>query len=308
MSEERLERLVGGFLVATAAALLLLVLFNLSGGGWLTSHRSARLMLDEGMGLEPGVDVTVAGLVVGEVARVTLTEQRKVEVLLRVEEDYAQHVKVDTVGRVTMQFTGKVVILEGGSPEAEVLPDGGTLISGGHFDLVTALERMDLVGTLTRLQAILEDINEVAAQMDLGDGDLPAAVADLGVLVSDVRAGRGLVGKALRDDELADELVRTMRDVDSMAKQLEQTALVLDSSAVSLAGASEKVATIAEPIERTATALDRTAGGVDVAVQRLVTSTEQLNEALVELGATMRAIQKLPLIRGQVKKDAAAEK
>jgi hypothetical protein len=84
--------------------------------------------------------------------------------------------RTDAQARATMTLAGKVVIIDGGSDDAE-LADGGALDSLGNFDALLALEKMDLVGNLERMQRILEDLNTLASQLRLGDGRLPEAIS-----------------------------------------------------------------------------------------------------------------------------------
>ena len=169
------------------------------------------------LGLGVGTKVTIAGMEVGQVTEVVLTDDRRVRVGLNVESTYAGHVRTDSVGSAAMTLSGKVVRIEAGSLESPPLEDGGTLVSGSNFDVLRALENMDLVDNIERLEAILIDLNELAGQMNLGDGRLPETVEGLLQLVEDLQEGRGTVGRLLKDEATLNEITDAIGAIDRMA-------------------------------------------------------------------------------------------
>ena len=312
--ERRLERIVGAFLVASALGVLALIAYSATGSRLFVAQNHYIVTIDDGTGLRPGLDVTVAGIEVGAVQAVRLNEDRQVELVLAVESAYAQFVKTDSVGSVSMTLTSKVVTIEGGSPEAPLLEDGGHLVSGGHFDLISVFEEMDLVGNLKRLEAILHDITILANQLHLGDGTLPELINDLVSIVDGLAQGQGSMGQALKDDTLLNDLKQTMSNVDQMAqdlsttaKDLETSASAIDRATVSIDGMGTDIHAAVGHIEDASRSLEKTSGSVGQSSQAILGSISGLNSALQELGETMEAIQQLPLLRKRVEKNREGE-
>jgi len=84
---ERARRLTSGKPVAVAVAIGLAigVLFSLAAGGEESGYE-VRAVFDNGSFVIPGEDVKIGGVVVGEISEVTLTEDNKAAVVLRIDD------------------------------------------------------------------------------------------------------------------------------------------------------------------------------------------------------------------------------
>ena len=290
----------------------------LAAGGWVVTaawfqgtftpvHRYV-LELDDGVGLSSGTTkVTIAGMEVGAVTDVVLTDERRVLVSMEVESAYAHHVKVDSVGAAAMTLSGKVVRIEGGSAEAAPLEDGGRLASGSNFDVLRALENMDLVHNIERIEAILVDLNELASQMHLGDGRIPEAMDNLLLLIGDLQAGKGTVGRLLKEDATLKDVQEAIAAVDQMAGSVESAAGQVSQSAPTINEAASAVVVSAGSIGEASKALSSTAASVDRSAGKLADSLQRLDAGLVEMERTMKAMQDLPLMRGAMKRTEGEE-
>jgi phospholipid/cholesterol/gamma-HCH transport system substrate-binding protein len=204
-------------------------------------------------GLEDGAKVRVAGMDAGAVdtIHVPANPSARFRVELRIREDLHPLIRVDSVA--TIQTDGlvgnKFVQVEAGTDQAAVVPPGGTIRSREAFELSAMLQRMsdtvDLVNTtITDLKGGVDDalasITDTAKEAqdlmnDVG-GDARAIMAssqkvseNLSAIVSDVRQGKGTVGKLVTDDSLytsaktiaadAQKAVATLRDASEQARQ-----------------------------------------------------------------------------------------
>lgn len=307
--EQARERAVGAFLLLAAVCFALLIGWVGYGGAWLTPRYEYTLVLDSGTGLTPGVEVTVAGLRVGRVQAVQLTQDRRVALLLSVEQRYADFVKVDSEGNATVTLQGKVVEIGPGSPGAAVMAPGGMLVSGRNVDPLEVLSELDLGETLDRLQMVLGDIERLADQLRLGDGEVPETLDRLVGLVERMDRGEGAIGRLVADDSLLDDVQATTEALTRMAGSLEGTAAAMEKSATGLDAAVTDVASVTreltgttEDISKASLAVADGAGSMSSAMSGLPATLDNLNASLVELEKTLRAIQGLPLVKGQVKK------
>jgi len=204
-------------------------------------------------GLEEGAKVRVAGLDAGAVdtIHVPANPSARFRVELRIRQDLHPLIRVDSVA--TIQTDGlvgnKFVQVEAGTDQAATVPPGGTIRSREAFELSAMLQRMsdtvDLVNTtITDLkggvEAALASISDTAKEAqdlmnDVG-GDARAIMSssqrvseNLSAIVSDVRQGKGTVGKLVTDDSLytsaksiaadAQKAVATLRDATEQARQ-----------------------------------------------------------------------------------------
>ncbi len=298
--EQTLERVVGIFLLASLAGLFALSGFAAIGSDLFTRRSAYRLELEHGAGLTAGTDVLIAGMRVGHVSEVSLTPQRTVQLWLTVEDQYANHVRTDSVGRVTMTLSGKAVIIEAG--DGEVLQPGKALVSGKHFDVLMALEKMDLVGTLEKIQRILEDLTVLAGEMELGEGRLPEVIDSVLLIIQDLHQGKGALGRLLKDDSIVDQLGATLSSASDAADKVQSAAVSLEQTSGELARAAGSVEEGVGHIGSASESLGQTARDVGGAAGELRTTMGNLNIALQDLSVTLEAIQGLPLVRGQMKK------
>lgn len=302
LRDRYLERIVGTFLAASGMAFVLMVAFSLFGRGWFTDTHTYTLTLDNATGITPGVEVTLAGLRVGSVQAIQLTPERRVRLDLRIDAQYAPYIRTDSVARATMTLSGKVVIIDGGSADAPELGDGGALVSGGNFDALLALEKMDLVGNLERMQRILEDLNTLASQLRLGDGRLPEAVDGLVSLIGKLQRGEGSLGRLLQEDAPLDDVTGAVRELSAMSGAVSEAADALRATAGALDRASGAVVETAPPVASASAAVGTGADAVAGASARIGGAVDQLAASLAELERTLRAIQGMPIVRGQVRK------
>lgn len=300
--DRHLETIVGTFMLGTLVLAMAWVVNNAWFQGVFTPVHRYTLVLEDGVGLNVGTRVTIAGMSVGAVKDVMLTDDRQVRVTLEVKSEYATHVRKDSVGSAAMTLSGKVVRIDSGSPDAPVLEHGGMLVSGTNFDVLRALENMDLVHNIERIEAILVDLNQLAGQMHLGDGRIPEAVDNLLLLIKDLQEGRGTVGRLLKEEATLAEVNEAIAAVDAMASSVEGAASQLKSATPAIEGAAGAVITSAESIGAASTALTGTASSVDQSAAQLGASLKRMDEGLVELEKTLRAMQELPLMRGAVRR------
>jgi phospholipid/cholesterol/gamma-HCH transport system substrate-binding protein len=306
-AERRLERRVGGFLLLCLGGFIILAALAITGNEALRTKNEYTLVLEHGTGIAPGTPVTLAGIQVGSVTDVGFTDERKVYMHLAVSTRYSPYIYADSLGRATTTLTGKTILIEGGTKEAGLLPDGGTLVSGSHFDVMLAIERLDLVHTLQQVQEILTDINTVANQLNLGTGDLPQAIDNLMGLLGDVRAGKGSVGKLFTEDELLLSVESTLTEVNTMAQAVEKAALSLDKTTGNIDHVSESIVKTADELVGIGRSFEKTSDHLANTASAIGESMMRMNGALDELSKTLQAIQNLPILKGKIKKlDEAA--
>lgn len=203
-------------------------------------------------GLQPGAIVRVAGMDAGEVEtiHVPAAPSQPFRVKLLVRRDLHPLIRLDSVASIQNDglVGNKFVQVETGSEQSPRVADRGTIRSREPFDLADVLQKMsdtidtvnamvgDVKGSiddaLTTLTSVASDAQ--ALMNDLGV-DARAITAsgrkvseDLSVLVGNVRAGRGTIGRLMTDDSLfnsarkiaadAEKAVATVREASEQAR------------------------------------------------------------------------------------------
>jgi phospholipid/cholesterol/gamma-HCH transport system substrate-binding protein len=297
------ERVVGLFVVGTGLMVGALVALAGFGDEWTHPAVHYTLVLDNGYGVVPGLDVTVAGMRVGRVEDVRLTLDRRVELVLHVDQEHQTAVREDTSGSALLTLSGKVIEIGDGTPNAAVLEDGGRLKPGTNFDPIVGLGRVSVVAALGRLEGLLAEVDALARALEVGDGQLAERLV---ALLDDIAEGRGTVGQLLRDDALLTDAKGLLQDVDAVVTRLDGLSARLETTAERLDAAGAAVERSGEAVEATGKSVDRSSAAVQSAVADLPATMKELDATLAELDRTMKAIQQLPVIRGKVEKDEQA--
>jgi phospholipid/cholesterol/gamma-HCH transport system substrate-binding protein len=175
-------------------------------------------------GLQTGATVRVAGMDAGEVETIHVPQgpAQPFRVKLRVREDLHPLIRLDSVASIQNDglVGNKFIQIETGTEQSPMVADRGTIRSREPFDLADVLQKMsetidtvnamvgevrtsidDAFGTLTAVakdaQTLMNDVGVDAREIM---GSARKVSDDLQVIVTDVRAGRGTVGKLLTDD------------------------------------------------------------------------------------------------------------
>jgi phospholipid/cholesterol/gamma-HCH transport system substrate-binding protein len=200
MSSKAQKDLDGAFVAVTAA--LLAVVIIVFGGMRFWQHRAEyKIVFDESViGLEKGAQVYRNGIKVGRVKHIEVDPQdmSKVVVTIAIAEDTP--VRTDTTAQ--LQYAGitglKLIDLRGGTAEAPVLPEGGTIARGDTLldklskkaeEIVDESQRIMerayvVVDNLARVsdpakyEAILSSARQTAANLEKASGQLDTMIAE----------------------------------------------------------------------------------------------------------------------------------
>ncbi len=243
---------VGAFVIG-GIVLFAVGLFLIGDRRMLFSHNfEVYAEFSEISGLQNGAKVRVAGMDAGEVEEihVPVGPSAKFRVKMRVREDLHPLMRLDSVASIqTDGLVGnKFVQIDTGTDQAQLVPDKGTIQSREPFDIGDLLVKMsDAIDTVNATigdvkgelddalhavsltaqdaQDVVDDVGENARAIM---ASTRRVAADLNVIVSGVREGRGAVGKLLTDDSLynsakkmaadAEKAVASLREASEQAK------------------------------------------------------------------------------------------
>ena len=169
-----------GVLTIAAIVILALTIFFLTGDrGFPWQRYSLKTRFASVPGLKAGSPVRVAGLDVGTVTNVALAGNQ-VEVTFELSQDVRERITTDSVATLgSVSLLGESAVDITASASGTPIPEWGYVPQGR-----TAAQFTDLAS-------------------EVGDG-----VQNLSALISDIRSGRGTVGKLMTDEQLYAELNR----------------------------------------------------------------------------------------------------
>lgn len=221
-----------GIFVLGALLILAIFIFYVTGGGAVFApHYNLRTYLSDVGGLNVGSPVRLAGIEVGTVESVRLSEfrqdpKRHVEVLIRVIETYREDIRTDSEAFVTTEgLLGEGVLEITRGIAGEILPGGG-VIRGG--------ERPTIKEVVYNAGVITENLQEIVTRINQGEGTIGKLVTDdtlyrrvdsitenVRTLTAQVSAGQGTVGKLMMSDELYQKIDRIAGRADTIVAELQ---------------------------------------------------------------------------------------
>ena len=186
-----------GMFVLVGLALLGVGIFYVTGSTVFGSRYTLVTYLPEVDGLNVGGPVSLDGLQVGNVVAITMAQpgpgvvpdpNRSVEVRMRVSERYQDYIRTDsTASLVTQGFLGERTVTVRRGFTGRVLQDGDEL-NGEEEKAVRAI--------MDRGADLLQNLNVLSTEVNS--------------IVTDVRRGRGTLGKLLEDETAYNRLNDTL--------------------------------------------------------------------------------------------------
>jgi phospholipid/cholesterol/gamma-HCH transport system substrate-binding protein len=282
MITRRYETVVGIFVVASMAALLVMILIVAQQEGLFNEYVTYRTIFKNVSGLKSGSEVHLAGVTVGNVLTTAINPEGNIVVTFQVLKKYSDRIRDDS--RSTIGFMGllgdKSLDLTSGSLSKAAIPPEG---------LVTAVEPLDITQLLARAAPSLEDLQKVISNLKALTDDLAEPGSDTKKILSEVRdtvskinAGKGTLGKLVNDPGLyrdtADAMAQVRKFVDGLEKGKGLVGTLLNDPAFK----DRAVKTMAE-MQATFANLNKTTADLKVAAARLPDMAKRLESFLVNL-------------------------
>jgi phospholipid/cholesterol/gamma-HCH transport system substrate-binding protein len=198
-------------------------------------------------GLQRGAIVRVSGMDAGEVEAILVPAgpRDRFRVQMRVRADLHQLVRSDSVASIqTDGLVGnKFVQIETGTERAPPAPEGSTIASREPFDFADLMvQTSQTVKTLDQtivqlrgdiektLDAIGETANEATSIIEEVGGDVKAITVDGRKIVKDIQAisaeigaGRGTIGRLVKEDEIYNRAATVAKDAEQVVSQMRET-------------------------------------------------------------------------------------
>ena len=267
-SENRKAIIVGIFL---ALGLVIFVVGVLTlGGAQKTFSKSIHIKatFNDVAGLKKGNNVWFSGVNVGTISDVHFTGPSQVDVRMRIDETSQQYIHRNAAVHIGSDglIGNKIIVIDGGSPQAPVIQDGDIL----QVEKLPSTD--DIMNTLQK-----------------NNQNLLAITNDFKQLSRNILAGKGTVGALLADSTMGLQLRATMRNLQATTASAARMATQLDNFSNKLntkGGLADKMLTDTvtfNKIRASVEALQKT-------VNSASTLTENLNQASKKLTTTDNAI------------------
>jgi phospholipid/cholesterol/gamma-HCH transport system substrate-binding protein len=240
--EVKWSQLKVGIIVLISIALLTLLLFlmtSASGMGVFSKKIVVHTYFENSSGLKVGAPVSLEGVTIGEVTKVTVTTEpahklTPVLVVMKLEPKYHESVHADSKASLsTVGVLGDTVVdIDDKTAVGPELQDGAelrTLETPNLADVIKAGQ-----GTVESLNVILAKVNRILDTVQSGQGSAGKLISDpalynkatatmdeLHTLTVKLNGGKGSAGKLLNDDALYENLTSTLKHTNELLAGIE---------------------------------------------------------------------------------------
>jgi|HubBroStandDraft_1064217.scaffolds.fasta_scaffold16626_2 phospholipid/cholesterol/gamma-HCH transport system substrate-binding protein len=238
-SKVRWSQLKVGVVAVAAMVILAVLIFLLTGSKNIFERdETVRTYMSDGAGMTESTPVRLNGILVGAVQGIKLSgsknPQRAVEFTLTIQKKYMREIPEDSTAAVTAAnlLGSKFIDITKGQSPTPVKP-GAELRSLQTQDIPELMaQSANLINTL---QDISKRTDAMLADIDAGKGNLGKLLRDdelykrlNGIaaegqqLLADVRNGKGTLSKLIYDDQLYQEVRAPIKRIDAMLADLQQ--------------------------------------------------------------------------------------
>jgi phospholipid/cholesterol/gamma-HCH transport system substrate-binding protein len=220
MISQKYETIVGLFVVASLAALLIMVLIIARQEGLWQNYLEYQAVFKNISGLRVGSEVRLAGVVVGSVTNTTVRSDGKILVTFDVLEKYRQQIRTDSTATIGMigLLGDRSLDLAAGTPEKPVLPPGGLVAATEPLDLQELMARA--APSLEAIQKTFTNLAKITASMENPQGDFQVALANIRETFQKINKGEGTIGLLLSDPNLYKHTMETVLSAQKLMDSL----------------------------------------------------------------------------------------
>ena len=230
----RWSQLKVGVMALSAFVILFVLVFLLTGnkGGLFRHDVLLRTYMDDASGLSDGTMVRLNGITIGYLDRVELTgsrdPKRAVGFDMLIRPEYLKQIPVDSVvgiGAANLLGDKFLNITKGQSPEH--VKEGAELRPLESQDIPELLKQMATL--LSTFQTSVNRVDNLLAGVEAGKGNLGKLLKDEGLyntinaitaegqkLLTDIRTGNGTLSKLIYDNKLYDEARAPLQRIDAI--------------------------------------------------------------------------------------------
>lgn len=210
MISRKYETVVGFFVVAALAALLVMVLIIARQEGLWQSYIEYNAVFRNISGLKKGSEVRLAGVSVGSVTNTAVRSDGKILVTFQVAEQYGNQIREDSTASIGMigLLGDRSLDLTAGTPEKAIVAPGGMVRGLDPLDIQELLARA--APSLESIQKAFENLSKITEDMVSPEGDFKQAVVSIKDIARKINKGEGTLGLLVSDPKLYKDVLETV--------------------------------------------------------------------------------------------------
>lgn len=253
------DQIVAGFLLASAAVVVAALLLVVKSQDLFKNRVAYWTTFEDGGGVKADTPVKIAGIEVGKVRKVELTDDNKVKVTFEILEDYVNRLTVDgkdcekdpteekkrcgaraamsvPAGLGALLPTGGGVTIEVGNMGNPLVEAGGYVPSTKQEGLNEILERLQKEDVVKNAQEIVAQVATLLQRINDVQGPIWKTIENVEAVTTRAKEGKGPIGEALTPNS-------------PMHRQVQASLESLERSLQQIEDASSDVAVVTEGVK-----------------------------------------------------------
>lgn len=302
------EQVVGIFLVITLFILTGAIVFIAQGKNWFKRHEEYHTYFKEGYNLSPGSKVTLYNTRIGKVVKVSLTEDNRVMVGLKILAKYASRIRKDsiaTVGSPTIIGSEYIAIIPG-TIQTPPIPPGGEIPSRERKGITDYMSQFKIEEKLETLTDVVKNLKEITDRLKDPEGGLLGTLDNLKEVTAGLKDPKGHLFASLENirqttARLKDPKSGLIRALDNLASMTETMKkgrgsvgrlLVKDDLYSRIEDQIQKVDSVLDNIERTTARMPGLVEEIQKRVEEIKGPLRELDKALKGVPEIMHTVQR----------------
>jgi phospholipid/cholesterol/gamma-HCH transport system substrate-binding protein len=213
----RKEQLAGGFLLVLIVITVVTLLVIAQAKGWFQTQNTYRIKFRQGYNLHQGSLVKMFNAEIGKVALLSITqttERPQVEVVIKVNQEYANLIRQDSVAEVvspTLIGSEYVDISPGTSGYPRIGPHGD-IPSRERKSVTEHLAELASEENIQRVKQMLEHLAKFSEDLKNDEKILQAALKHIDEVFLNLADGKGTLGMLVMQKELYVRMNKALED------------------------------------------------------------------------------------------------
>jgi phospholipid/cholesterol/gamma-HCH transport system substrate-binding protein len=291
----RKEQLAGGFLLALIVFTMVTLLVIAQGKGWFQTQNTYRIKFRQGYNLHQGSLVKMFNAEIGKVAVLGIIQpmgQPQVEVTIKVNEEYANLIRQDSVAEVvspTLIGSEYVEISPGSSGYPKIEPHAN-IPSRERKSVTEHLAELASEENIQKVKHMLVNLAQFSEDLKNDEKVLLAALNHLDEVLKNLTEGKGTLGMLVMQKELYVRMNKALEDWDKFFVEAKNVVVDLKPTAVNLGVFTKSINQEIEPLKAIV-------ANIKAGSEELPDLMEAATGTARSARQTMDAIKANPLIR-----------
>lgn len=215
-----LEKIVGSFIVISLIVLIGTIILIARGKNLNPFEKKHfyRTYFNKGTGLSEGISVMLNGVKIGNVTKMRLNDENKIDIFFIVQKEYINRIKKDAIARVNAPLIGsKTVEILPGSEGAPMVPDNDYVVSVDSDkgkELLKARPADDI------LMEIAQNLEQLTFSLKDPRGPLLSSMQNVNLILGSIAENRASL------EETIQSFARISKNLEAVSKSLKENPLL----------------------------------------------------------------------------------